>query len=265
MEVEIIKEDSKNLYQFDHSKIDKEFLLNETSLERLYIQEDFEIDNKMVAVLATDNSTYGKSLVIHAELGVFFIDRTTTELMNEYHRTFSYGFEVSRTIAQMQSLNRHLPLVYGQNIYMPLTGKRGRSPDWVGLHLIDGFKQKDAMASFETILDTRLDLAFSQGNLREKIHNACLISEYHMGLVAIFANQFGTFKPFNKRVGITNKFSHCECAKHQNLPQGIKDIKGYLDHQKYMWAYQASFDDLDQDREAGTKMKIRRINEMKRW
>ncbi|AKP67240.1 hypothetical protein [Companilactobacillus ginsenosidimutans] len=234
-------------------------------MEKLYIHEDFVIDNNMIAVIATDDCDYGKSIVIHNKLGVFFVDRTTKELMNEYHDEFSFGFEISRTIAKENGMRGLLPLVNGKNVYMPLSGKRGGSPDWIGLHFLEDAKQYANYAVFTTESGIKIALSYTKIDLNRQVHDACLISELHLRMIQIFSQQFGRFTLFEENVGLTDKYNHCECKYHLKLPTSWRQMMRYIDNHQYYLAYQMSFFDIGNTKEQGARMKMGIIRKMNHW
>jgi hypothetical protein len=144
------------MYQFCDQVINKERLLKDIRL--LYINEDFVVDNGIVALLDIQNFkiSYGKSLVVHHTKGVFFSERTTKQIMNEFHKTNRVGFMISRDLSNYLKFKGYLPLVHGNVCYMPMTGGSKKNADWIGLHFVTGFSQKDKTAIFESIQGLKL-------------------------------------------------------------------------------------------------------------
>lgn len=261
----IIIEAKLNLSLFLGTPITRESLAHQANIDRLYVHEDFVVDNLMIAVLGLDDCPYGKSIVIHAKLGVFYTDRTSRQLFNEYHDLNGVGFIPARQIAQHLNLPDHLPLVYGHVVYMPMAGKRHKNPDWIGLHMVEKFRSQDDLACFTATNGIEIHLPKKQFDLRTKVHNACLFAETHLQMWALEVSSFGKFSPLHQNVGLTDQFTACLCDVHQLVPKTLAQVSSIRDRHMDKLTRDFSRNDIGIDSAEASKEKIRIYHKMKHY
>lgn len=219
-----------SLYQFSDIEISKEYLINQVS-KKLYRCEPFEVDYRTIALLdiSTHNIRHGKTLVVHEKLGVFFDMRTTREIMNEFYKLNGVGFAVSKAIFGFFNFRHYLPFVFAYVSYMPMTGGSRQSSDWVGLHLIKNFRQKGRIAYFTTVHGYKFSLCFPQGDLEQRVHDVCIISEKS---VIFFKNILRSglieLNPPNI-TGVVRQHEKCKCKNHQKMFNKILNINQSID------------------------------------
>lgn len=205
----------RSLYQFDNNEINKDNLLTD-KLESLYINENFKVDNKMVALLNISecNLKYGNTIVVHATLGVFFDPRTTSQIMNEFHKLNGFGFASTRVIAEIFKITRFLPFAFAYVSYMPMAGGSKKNVDWIGLHLIDKYQQRNRFAYFTTVHGFKLKVKFPHGDLDTRIHNVCILNEKSISDIETMLSS-GRFE-FNKPevTGLIRRNRKCNCKLH---------------------------------------------------
>ncbi len=260
----IIVSKETNLNQFKQRVIDLEFLLKDTNVKKLHIYENFEIDNETIAIFAIENNPFGKSIVYHSNLGVFFVDQTTKQLINKYkdHHNW-HGFMISRTFSRIFKLSGHLPIVDGVNIYLPLSGSKSRCPDWVGLHQLSSYQEKDGQAEFITKDGEVFRMAFSGHNLRAIIHKACFISECHVELYRKNINSFATIVLKADRIGISQSFRDCRCRLHLHL-QRIDKLSWDFWIEYFSLTLRAITDEIEPDQDRAVKLKFSQFNKKRR-
>lgn len=260
----IIVSKETNLNQFKQRIIDLEFLLKDTNVKKLYIYENFEIDNETIAIFAVENNPFGKSIVYHNSLGIFFVDQTTKQLINKYKDHYNWhGFMISRIFSRIFNLRGHLPIVNGAHIYLPLSGSKGRCPDWVGLHQLSGYQQKGNQAEFTTRDGEVFRMTFSGRNLRAIIHKACFISECHIELIRRNINSFAVIMLKPDRIGISQSFRDCRCQLHQNLRQ-IKKLAWDFWIEYFSIALKVTAEGFDPEPDRSVQLKLTQFNKKRR-
>lgn len=214
-----------SLYQFNDKEICKELLLNQ-SISLLYRFESFEVDSKIIAILDISNYgiSSGNSLIIHEEFGVFFDIRTTKELINEFYKLNGIGFAMSKAIYDLFNFRHYMPFVFAYVSYMPMTGGSRNSSDWVGLHYIETYYQDNKSAYFTTVHGYKIKLNFPHGNLENRIHDVCMISEKSVSLCKVLLQ--GGMMDLNppSSTGMVRKHENCKCNKHQSLIQNTLKV-----------------------------------------
>jgi hypothetical protein len=205
-----------NLHQFKGVKVTKEVILEK--LDTLYIKEDFEIDNEIIALLdiTSSNLDIGKSVVIHKHLGCFLVDRTTKELINSYRSVNGFGFTLVKYLANAKGLKSYLPLVHGKVVYMPMHGATRNMTDWIGLHFVDYCRQENKKARFEFAeIDLKIELDFSHGDLDQRIHNAKYLSDYLVNALQVYAESMSTTA--SGKVLNRPHSNRCDCVLYECL------------------------------------------------
>lgn len=234
----------------------------------MYINETFEIDDDTIAIMTVRNTQleqFGKSVVIHARLGVFLVDQTSTQVMNRYLKKYWNGFVISRTIALRYKLRHHLPLVQGHNIYLPLAGTKCQSCDWIGLHHVAQFKQIGTRAQFTTVQGEVIELHYRGSNLHDEIHDGCLLSKHHVEMIKRDAETIGEISLNFHEDSVIKTFNDCTCLSHLALPKFNRNTnifwKDYL-----TIAFDAiAQDDYEPDRKKSLKLKFQLFNKKRRW
>lgn len=219
------------MYQFYDQVINKEQLLYQ-DMKLLYINENFVVDNEIVALLDIQDFkiSHGKSLVVHQTKGVFFSERTTKQIMNEFHKTNRVGFMVSRSLANYLKFKQYLPLVHGNVCYMPMSGGSKKSTDWIGLHFVTGFSQRGKTAIFESIQGFKIEMKFPRGNLSDRIHDVSVMTEYFISSTQIYMKSMNlNVTRINKKC-ILAEFSTCLCSRHGKVPKKYRDIEKGVNH-----------------------------------
>lgn len=219
-----------NIYQFSNQVINKEWLLNQ-GIRLLYINDNFIVDNDIVALfdIKDHGVTYGNSIVVHKNKGVFFVERTTKQLMNEFHQTNRVGFMVSRVLSNYFKFKHYLPMVHGNVGYMPMTGGSRSNADWIGLHFVVGFSQTNQIANFESIQGYNIEMDFPKGNLSTRVHDVSVMAEYFVSSAKIY------MKSMNLQISVLNDeciltaFSTCICSKHLKIPQKYQEVEHGVD------------------------------------
>lgn len=253
-----------NLNQFKGCTVDLEFLLKDANVKKLYIYENFEIDNETVAIFSLEDNDLGKSIVFHQHFGVFFVDQTTKQLINKYkdHHNW-HGFMISRTFSKIFGLKGHLPIVNGINVYLPLSGSKGRCPDWIGLHQVISFRKKGGYAEFVTIDGEHLRMKFPGRNLHDIVHKACFISECHIEMIKQNIESFASLVLKKERVGLCQSFKDCRCQLHQDF-QRITRFAWRFWTNYFATALNVTTDDYEVDRERAVKVKMNQFNKKRR-
>ncbi|MQS53410.1 hypothetical protein [Companilactobacillus mishanensis] len=235
------------------------------NIECLYLHETFEIDEKMIAVISLDKkyAQYGRSIIIHAEQGVFLIDRTTKQLMNTFNKINRGGILYSKVVAEISLIKRNIPLVNGTTLYMPMTGSSKFSADWIGLHMIEEFKQTQKIANFTTIFGEKINLDFPQGNLSGRLHDACYFSEFHIDAWIISTESMHGTAVFSAHAGLVRQFVGCNCATHLMLPKKYADVTIFTDSITLRVLKEFSKDDVEVSFVESYKVKLRRLSKMR--
>lgn len=102
--------------------ITSEYLLNK-GINQLFSKNDFTVDNEIVALLDIRNMPRminGNTIVIHDKYGIFFVERTTKQLMNEFYKFNKIGFLLSKALMNYFELKQNIPMVFGYCSYMPM-------------------------------------------------------------------------------------------------------------------------------------------------
>ncbi|WP_300559681.1 hypothetical protein [Companilactobacillus sp.] len=247
--------------------INKEFLLEKRHLIQMYVKEDFEFDDEVIAIYSIDNCVFGKSIVHHTRYGWFFVDRTSTELINSYWKMNVRGFLVSRSIAEISNLKNHLPLVDGHIVYVPLSGKKSRTPDWIGLHHIEDYQHHEdkKLASFKTIHGDHIQFSFDGPSLRQKIHDGSFMSEFHLQIITHTVSRYGSFKVYSERAGITDKFRHCSCNFHSRIPRTQADVLQFWNSLFIIIFRTLAKNDIGTTLAESLKVQFRLFNKVRRW
>ncbi|WP_164507163.1 hypothetical protein [Companilactobacillus furfuricola] len=234
--------------------------MKDANVKKLYIYENFEIDNETVAIFALEDNDFGKSIVFHQHLGIFFVDQTTKQLINKYkdHHNW-HGFMISRTFSKVFDLKGHLPIVDGINVYLPLSGSKGRCPDWVGLHQVIGFQQKAGYAEFVTRDGEHFRLKFPGHNLHDIIHKACFISECHVEMIKQNIESFAVLVLKQERVGLSKSFKDCRCKLHCDF-QRMEKLAWQFWTNYFAIALLVTTEDYEFDREQAIRVKMNQFN-----
>lgn len=220
-----------NIYQFSNQVISKEWLLNQ-GLKLLYIDDNFIVDNDIVALfdIKDQGLVYGNSLVVHDTRGVFIVERTTKQLMNEFHQSNRVGFMVSRILSSYFKFKHFLPLVHGNVGYMPLTGGSRSNADWIGLHYVAGFSQADQIAKFESTQGFNMEFDFPKGNLSTRVHDVSVMAEYFVSSARIYLRSMNLKVTVANSGSILTAFSTCICPSHQKIPRKYQEVEQGVDH-----------------------------------
>jgi len=208
-----------NLYQFPDIEITKDYLINE-GLEKLYVKEDFVVDYKMIALFDISRDSrfsYGKTIVVHAEYGVFIDTRTSKQLVNELYLVNGVGFAVSKMLVNFFKITHYIPFVYGQVAYMPMTGASRKSADWIGLHFLKDFEQNGHDAQFLTRFDTKIKMNLPHGNLEDRLHDVYLLSQSSIKIMGLMACTGNCQLLAPKQMGLLQQFQECPCDNHIKL------------------------------------------------
>lgn len=214
----------KSLYQFGELEIHKDYLLANKS--RLYFREPLKMDHRVIALLDISYNPIGlgNSLVIHAEYGVTLAVQTTRQLINEIHNWNGVGFTVARVVASLFSI-KHLPAALGYVSYMPMTGGSRKSVYWIAAHHIESYSQEDGYAHFTTVQGHRIRLSFPRGNLKKRIHDVCMMSEFMVNVARRFmAVGLIDVNPLGN-VGILREFEDCNCLLHRTIVRKIIQVE----------------------------------------
>ncbi|MFD1418354.1 hypothetical protein [Companilactobacillus keshanensis] len=214
-----------NIYQFSNQVIDKKWLLSQ-GIKLLYINDDFVADRNIVALLDIKdlNIVHGKSLVVHNTKGVFIVERTTKQIMNEFHQTNRVGFMISRVLSNYFNFKHYLPMVHGNVSYMPMTGGSRNNADWIGLHFIEDFRQIGKVARFKSTQGFEIEMDFPKGNLSSRLHDVSVMAEYFVSSTMIYMESMNLkVVPMNNN-SILNAFSTCLCPRHDKMPHNYRDI-----------------------------------------
>jgi hypothetical protein len=254
-----------DLGQFGNMKITKDFLLQENQVVQMYIKDDFEFDDDVYAIFSVDNCEHGKSIVCHLKHGIFFVDRTSVKLINSYWKHNFRGFLISKAIARISKLTDHLPLVDGHIVYVPMSGKRSRNPDWVGLHHVEDYSEFAGKATIKTTGGMLLQLNICGMSLQKKVHDGSFMSEFHLGIITNTVRRYGSFKVDSSKAGITNKFIHCSCRFHSLIPRSEEEV-----HQFWSNLFTVLFNELAKSDVTMSVAKSFRVisslfNKVRRW
>jgi len=220
-----------NIYQFSGQVIDKTWLLDQ-GIKLLYIDDDFVVDKNIVALLdiKKDKSIHGNSIVVHNTKGVFFVERTTKQLMNEFHLTNRVGFMVSRTLTSFFNLKSFLPMIHGNVSYMPMTGGSRNNADWIGLHFVEGFQQTDQVARFKSTQGFEIEMNFPRGNLSDLMHDVSVMTQYFVSSAEIYLSSMNLAVKTMNEDCILTAFSSCICSKHEKIPRKYRDVELGVDY-----------------------------------
>lgn len=254
----------KEVAQFEGQIVDRDFLLDSANSSQLQLNESFIPDHQVIAIISTPESSIGKSIILHETLGWFYIHQTSTSFINEYKSVNFFGFWVSRTIAKMFDLKRHLPLIHMYTAYMPLGSPHNGPTDWVGIHHLEKYYQKDGMAYFVTKSGQTFRLKF-KGDLTKKIHDACFMSQYHTKIHEILNGTFGKFKLFKKDLGLIQEYSDCKCETHLKLPTKRREAFIYLTNLIAGIARNWTKQECAMNCETTEKEKMSSFNKKKNW
>ncbi|WP_125591170.1 hypothetical protein [Companilactobacillus jidongensis] len=199
--------------------ITSEYLLNQ-GINLLFSKEDFTVDNEIIALLDVSDiprMINGKTIVIHEKFGIFFVKRTTKQLMNEFHKFNRVGFLLSKALMKYFDMKRNIPMVFGFCSYMPMSGGSRNCTDWIALHWLKKVEQHGTSANFETDNGLTIRMNFPNGNLHDRVHDVYFLSEQQViTLGSILAK--GNMKMIPPRyVGLLNDYNDCRCLFHKDI------------------------------------------------
>ena len=219
------------LYKFDNQILSTDFLLHE-GMSLMYKKNDFTVDNDIIALLnISDNSeeVQGNAIVIHSKYGIFFVDKTTKQLMNEFHTFNHTGFMVSKFLAKFFHLKQNIPMILGYASYMPMSGGSRKCTDWIGVHWLQTCRQNKKVAEFETEEHIKIHLVFPRGNLNDRVHNVCFLSETHIVALKEFSKRSNGLYISSGQIGLLDKYQHCRCLLHGRVPATWRDVNYKMD------------------------------------
>jgi len=201
------------------------YALGQNNVEKLS-----KIDHQIIAMfdISGFNSPLGKSIIIHEQLGVVSDLRTTRQLVNEFYKTIGVGFAMSKITSAFFQLSHHMPLVHAYVSYMPMTGASRRNTDWIALHLIERYFQKDKFAHFITHQGMKLKLHFPHGDLENRIHDVCLLSEKSVAILRTIVKVGLADLKSPPVTGVVERFKKCNCPLHQKMLANMFDINHTL-------------------------------------
>ncbi|APX71926.1 hypothetical protein M5C72_01945 [Companilactobacillus allii] len=217
-------------YKFDDIVLSTNFLLND-GINLMYKKEDFTVDNDIIALIniKDTNEVDGQTIVIHNEYGIFFVDKTTKQLMNEFHKYNRVGFLVSKFLAGFFHLKYNIPMVMGYSAYMPMIGGSRSCADWIGVHWVKSCRQEDKVAIFKLEVGGVISLAFPIGDLSDRVHNVCFLTENHIVALEEFSKLAnGRYVP-SGHVGLLRPYRKCKCKVHGSVPSKWKDVNYKID------------------------------------
>ncbi len=206
--------------------ITSEYLLNK-GINQLFSKNDFTVDNEIVALLDIRNMPRminGNTIVIHDKYGIFFVERTTKQLMNEFYKFNKIGFLLSKALMNYFELKQNIPMVFGYCSYMPMRGGSRTCTDWIALHWLNDAKQRGDHARFETDNGLIIQLDFPRGNLQDRVHDTCFLSEHQVKTLDVILSKGGMKMIPPKYVGLSDKYAHCHCLFHKEIPVNLTDV-----------------------------------------
>lgn len=218
-------------YKFGDRILSTDFLLNE-GIDLMYKKEDFTVDNDIIALINIVNKSkevQGNTIVIHNKYGIFFVDKTTKQLMNEFHKYNSVGFLVSKFLANFFHLRQNIPMIMGYASYMPMSGGSRNCADWIGVHWVKSCSQKSKLAIFELEVGGVVQLVFPRGNLSDRVHNVCFLTEAHIVALEQFSKLANGQYIANGKTGLLDTYRKCECRVHGRVPVKWKDVNYKID------------------------------------
>jgi len=199
--------------------ITSDYLLNQ-GINLLFSKEDFTVDNEIIALLDVSNvprMINGKTIVVHEKFGIFFVQRTTKQLMNEFHKFNQVGFLLSKALMKYFRMKRNIPMVFGFCSYMPMSGGSRNCTDWIAIHWLNNVEQCGTSAKFETDNGLIIQMDFPKGNLHDRVHDVCFLSEQQVEtLESIVAKANMKMIP-PRYVGLLNDYNDCHCLLHEDI------------------------------------------------
>lgn len=205
-----------SIYQYGNTEVSKEYLLDH-GLYLLYRNEDFEVDNEIIALLDVSEFglPFGRTLVIHRFKGVFFDTRTTKQLMNEFYKINGIGFAFSKALAGLFNFSHYLPFIHLYFAFMPINGGSRRNTDWIALHFIDRLEvTEDKFIHFSTIFGQSFKVKLLRGNIEKRIHDVALLNRASFILMESFVGIGFCELKMSADVSLLKKFDNCRCSKH---------------------------------------------------
>lgn len=227
-----------NIINFNNKEITLDNVLK-YKFELLKKPANFQVDYKCLALLnvADDDRVKENSLVVHKELGVFLVEETTKELVNKFYEINGVGFALSKVLANFFSLKHYVPFIFLYVVYMPISGGSRKNTDWIGLHLMNSYRQNDNEAYFITNQGFIIKVIFPKGKLDDRVHDACVLCEKCVAIFVPWCTAGGMDVRGTVFIGVVTKFKNCDCDVHyavykNNEPKvvGRLFINFILDH-----------------------------------
>lgn len=215
------------MYQYkDTSEVSKNYLLTKGYYD-LYVIEDFQIDNKTIALLDISNFGLhlGKTLVIHRIYGVFIYAGSTKQLINEFYKVNQFGFIIPKALGKLIGISHYIPLIEMYYALMPITGGRRKNTDWISPSHIKEAKVLNGILYVTTIDDYKFHLNFLKGDFNERVHNVALLAKgeflfqkakFEVGMCEIKSPE---------EIGLMSKFEGCDCKKHVEMCKKTTDTQ----------------------------------------
>jgi len=197
-----------------------DYLLNK-GINLLSSKEDFTVDNDIIALLDVSKIPRmidGNTIVIHNKLGIFFVKRTTKQLMNEFHKFNRFGFSLSKALTKYFNWKQNIPMVFGYSCYMPMTGGSRNCTDWIALHWIDSVDQYTNIAEFVTDKGLVIQMRFPRGNLRQRVHDVCYMSSHQVSVIDMVVSRANMKMIPPKYIGMLGQYQICNCLFHDDIP-----------------------------------------------
>lgn len=201
-------------------------------------KEDFTVDNGIIALLDISKMPKminGNTIIIHNELGIFFVSRTTKQLMNEFHKYNGFGFMLSKALTSYFEWKQNIPMVFGYSCYMPMSGGSRKCTDWIALHWINVVNQYDGVAEFVTDKGLVIQMEFPRGNVRRRVHDVCYLSSHQVSVIDMIVSRANLKMVPPKFIGMLGQYRICYCLFHNELPLSwdiasdrLKGFKQYI-------------------------------------
>lgn len=220
-----------NTSKYKDVVITSSYLLNK-GINLLFSKDDFEVDNEIIALLDVSKMPRmitGNTIVIHEEFGIFFVKRTTKQLMNEFVKFNKVGFLLSKSLMKYFNLKRNIPMVFGYCSYMPMSGGSRNCTDWIALHWLNDARQYGTHAKFKTDTGLVIQMDFPNGNLHDRVHDVCFLSEHQIETLNSIVSKGNMCMVPPKYVGLLRKYDDCRCLFHKEIPVKWADVSSRFD------------------------------------
>jgi len=214
------------LYQFGSLEIYKEYLLKDGYSQLYHNEKDF-IDNDIIAFIDISNdwTVPFNTIVCHKRYGVFLVRMTTRELANALDKINGFGFAIAKALTEFFGIKHYRSFVYGYIAYMPMTGATRNNTSWIGVHHVRGFQQKDKEAYFITIQGYKLKLDFPHGDLNDRIHEVCALSEKSVRVLSDLVGAGSCRLLIPEEAGVLRKYEDCKCKMHSELVREANNLR----------------------------------------